>query len=463
MKLLFVLLAGTLFLSNRMYAQTENFDIATFTVPQGWQRTDSTGIVSFHDARTDNGLTSFCQINLHVSRKSSGNATKDFTTSWNELIVKPTNIKTKPKTQTEKTDDGWTVVSGSVNITTQGITFTCMLITTTGFNKTMSILVQVAGNQYTSIIQSFLQTLSLNAKATPSTPKNVTPPANTPVSNIDQYSFTAPENWTLQKGNGFVTYRQPLSATGQGCVLTILSPETSSGNLETDVKSIFSQMYPGWSFHHSDSRQYTLAKGYTKQGLAYYMMEADMMRQRGEQWDYETGAAWVIAIGKQIAILSLRHEPIGLYCECKKRYNYIGRLLNTFTIKNTTPSANTITGTSKRIIGSWMISGGGTMGEYIFAANGHYQYIGGYGSTTRVSNDMIEIKSSIFQGDGTYTINGDKLTIKRKGSSTPEILRFRFEQYSQGTTDWKDRIYLLAEKPADGGYSYEACYEKSQH
>jgi hypothetical protein len=168
-------------------------------------------------------------------------------------------------------------------------------------------------------------------------------------------------------------------------------------------------------------------------------------------------------MGNQIAILSLRHEPIGLYCECKKRYNYIGRLLNTFTIKNATLSASNNANTSKRVVGSWMVSGQGSIGEYIFAANGHYQYIGGYGSTTKVSYDMIEIKSSVFQGDGTYTINGDKLTIKRKGSSAPEVLRFRFEQYSPGNSDWKDRIYLLNEKPADGGYSYEVCYEKSQH
>lgn len=286
--------------------------------------------------------------------------------------------------------------------------------------------------------------------------------SNTPHDSMDLYNYMAPENWTMQKGNGFVNYRQPLSATGQGCALTIIAPQPSSGNLETDVTSIFSLMYPGWNFHHSDHRQYILAKGYTKQGLAYYMMEADMMRQKGEQWDYETGAAWVIDMGKQIAILSLRHEPIGLYCECKKKYNYIGRLLNTFTIKNAISSAHNNPNAPKRFIGSWMISGGGAIGEYIFAANGHYQYIGAYGSVNRVSPDMIQIKSSAFQGDGIYTINGDKLTIKRKGSTTPEIYRFRFEQLSQGATGWKDCIYLLNEKPADGGAPYEACYEKRQ-
>lgn len=462
MKKLFVLTISTFF-SILMHAQTQTFDIASFSAPEGWQRTDSTGIISFHDARTSNGLTSFCQISLYSSRKSSGSPAKDFSTSWNELVAKPGKIKTRPQTQTEKTDDGWTVVSGSTNLTMQGVTFTCLLLTTTGFNRTMTIQINVAGQEYTDIIQSFLQSLTLDSKATPSTVKKpAQPAATTSAGSLDQYSFIPPQNWTVQKGNGFVSYRQPLSASGQGCVLTLLSPQPSSGNLENDVKSIFSQMYPGWNFYYTDHRHDDLAKGITKQGLPYYMMEAFMSRPRGEQTDSETGTAWVIDMGKQMAVIALRHEPIGIYCECKKRYNYIGRFLNSFTVKDITAPANTSANTQQRILGSWMVSEGMSVGEYIFAANGHYQYIGGYGSSSAVSSDVIMLKSSAFQGDGTYTVSGDKLIFKRKGSTTPETYRFRFEQFNQGSTGWKDRIYLLNEKPAHGGDPYEACYEKTK-
>jgi hypothetical protein len=166
-------------------------------------------------------------------------------------------------------------------------------------------------------------------------------------------------------------------------------------------------------------------------------------------------------MGNQIAIAALRHEPIGLYCKCKQRYDYWGRFLNTFTIKNSTaPKANTES-TPARLIGSWMIFEGRTIGEYIFAANGHYQYIGAYGNHTKISNDIIESRSSVFQGDGTYTIKGDQLMLKRKGKTTPETYRFRFEKSNQGSTGWKDRIYILDEKPADRGLAYEVCYERS--
>jgi hypothetical protein len=284
--------------------------------------------------------------------------------------------------------------------------------------------------------------------------------SNKIVTGMEQYRYIPPQDWNTKKGNGFITFTQPPS-NGQSCVLTLISPQQSSGNLGTDAQAIFSQMYQGWKFNYDGERQYEFIKGRTKQGLEYCMMEASMVRQRPgeESWDYETGAAVAIGIGKQMAIVALRHEPIGLYCKCRHRYDYWGRFLSSFAVENFSPVLQGNEADTRRIIGSWMFSGQGTIGEYIFAANGRYQYIGGYGSVTQITREMIEIKSSVFDGDGSYTIQGDKISFRKKGQA-PESNPFRFEIRKKGTGTWTDYICIVNEHPPDGGKPYEVCYEK---
>jgi len=221
-------------------------------------------------------------------------------------------------------------------------------------------------------------------------------------------------------------------------------------------------MYPGWRFYYSDARHDDLMKGNTRQGAPYYMMEAYMMKDRpAGGWDYETGTAVVIGNGKQAAILAIRHELTGLNCQCKQRYTTWPRFFSSFTIKNLIPQKEIDTNPT-RFIGSWMVSGGRSIGEYIFAANGRFQYLGGYGSYSRISNEWIELKTSAWQGDGSYTIQGDHLIFKRKGETKGDEYRFRFESINRGSTGWKDRLCLLNEHPRDNGPAYETCYEKTE-
>src|ERR1051325_10138977 len=116
MKKKFWFAANCILLTTLLFAQTEKFDIASFVPPPGWQRLDSNGKLVFLNSKTANGLTSFCQILLYPSHTTAGNATKDFTNEWNDRIVKATGYKNKPRTETQKSPDGWNVVTGYANI-----------------------------------------------------------------------------------------------------------------------------------------------------------------------------------------------------------------------------------------------------------------------------------------------------------------------------------------------------------
>lgn len=275
-----------------------------------------------------------------------------------------------------------------------------------------------------------------------------------------KYQFTAPDKWYKQQTKDAI-YLSQTQNIQEGCTITILPPQPSSGNLETDAKNIFNLMYPGWQYRQTGEKQYDLSKGFTSQGLEYCMLEAPMhkMRPDGYYYDYEDGSAWVIGAGNQVVIIAGRHNRL-VACNCYHYYDNWRRFFNSFTIKGQ-PVVRRQEDVAKRIVGDWMQMGSGALTEYIFAANGNYQFIGAFGSSsvvTRGNNDYIQIKSSAWKGDGNYTIKGNQLSFKKYGQPQEQVV-FRFEKINHGGTGWKDRLYML-KTDLTTGKPYEVCYEK---
>ena len=288
---------------------------------------------------------------------------------------------------------------------------------------------------------------------------------STPVTgDLKSYNYLSPPNWYKTENKDYVMLSQSPNVR-EGCTLTILAPLPSSGSLEVDAKSIFDQMYPGWKFRYTGEKQYDISKGYTPQGLEYFMMEAPMhkMRPDGYYYDYEDGAVVAIGFGKQVAVIAGRHNRL-LACTCNQDYEKWRRFFNTFNVKNQLPAKGSQEDASKRILGSWMAMGSGALTEYVFAANGNYQFIGAYGSssgTRRDYDEIITIKSSAWQGDGSYAFSANQLLFKRRGDANTEKVPFRFEKVNHGGAGWKDRLYMLKINSGDGK-KYEVCYEKGK-
>jgi hypothetical protein len=193
------------------------------------------------------------------------------------------------------------------------------------------------------------------------------------------------------------------------------------------------------------------------------MIEAGMSKlsSDGTRYDgFEEGAAMVVKAGSQIAIISVRHNSSMMgHNDCQRKYDTWRRFFNSFTVKNA-PIPNQNDNISERIIGKWVMSEAGAIGEYVFAANGNYAFIGALGTTSTSSDyryEYLHIKTYAFEGDGSYTISGNQLTLKKRGTN-PEQVRFRLEKVNKGGMGWNDRLYMLK------SYSYgegEVYYEKS--
>jgi hypothetical protein len=278
-----------------------------------------------------------------------------------------------------------------------------------------------------------------------------------PVITLKDCVFVAPAGWSVQSHKDHLL----LQSMESGCLIVILEPQPSSGDLEQDARAAFELMYRGWDYQKSGEQRLTLSKGRTPQGLEYCMMQATMSTTAADgRYQLEDGAALVINAGAPIVIIGVRHNSsMFAHDRCSKYEGWPG-FFASFTVNNAMPPANRDEDASRRIIGRWAMSESRASGEYIFAANGHYQLTGAIGTSYTTSEhdyDVLHTTTSAFQGDGRYTVSGNRLTLTRRAGRNPEEVSFRFEKVNRGGLGWTDRLYLLT-KDATG--DYEVAYER---
>ncbi len=274
------------------------------------------------------------------------------------------------------------------------------------------------------------------------------------------YEYIPPEGWQIESRPDHVLLRQ--SADPTGCVIQILPRQVSSGDLEQDANAVFDMMYPGWNYQKAGSPRFTLSRGVLPKGLRYFMKEAAMNATSADgRYQLEEGAALVVQAGAQVAIVAVRHRSVLAHNDCLNRYETWRRFFNSFTVRG----AEAVAGAKKervaeRIIGVWSQSGGGAVGDTLFAVNGRYAFVGGLGSSfARSEGDdpFVHIRSHAWSGDGSYEISGRELILRGRGDEEAQRVPFRFEEVNHGGAGWKDRLWLLK---TDRHARTEVCYEK---
>ncbi|HEX2100749.1 MAG TPA: hypothetical protein VHF69_08805 [Candidatus Synoicihabitans sp.] len=276
---------------------------------------------------------------------------------------------------------------------------------------------------------------------------------------LDDYRFIAPDQWQAQRRPDHLLLTQTADLTG--CVIQILPPQPSSGDLQKDVSAVFDLMYAGWQPQRAGVEKFTLSKGILPKGLEFCLLEAGMAQTTADgRYHTEDGAALVIRAGDHIGIVAARHRGLLAHGDCIRKYTTWRRFFNSLAIDRVPLAPNRESGLPERIIGRWSMGEGGASGEYLFAANGHYAFVGALGSST-VTTDFnyryLHIKSYAFEGDGTYALVGADLVLSKHGTRDVERRRLRFEQVNHGGAGWKDRVWMLTR---DRAGEIEVCYQK---
>ena len=443
-------------------AQTETFDIATFIPPQGWQRSDSNGTVLYQDMKSTNGKTSFCFIYLYPSHSGSANAIKNFESEWNYRVVRTTGTKTKPKTQSEKTPDGWTVVTGYTNITQQGVTFTSLLVSASGFGKVMSILVNVAGPEYMTAVQSFLNTVELNAKTVVDNKTNNNQNMNISApGTLADYVFTPPEGWTTTQYPDGIVLNSPGYNTGERCLISLWPMRPAGNKLLNDANSLFIDVFKTYELRSSSTPGSTI-KGISQPGWEYAIVKKSIGKPGG---DYATlfGFVFVAKLGNQLAAISgMSKDPLVSSCFGLMLTDVWPKFFYSLEFKNWKSSEKEQT-LAKRIPGVWMSVTATAADRYVIAPNGRYASAAGAQSYTRLSSTEVLQITDVYFGDGSYAIKGNHMIFKNdnnKDNPLTSLVRLEQESRDDGKT-WVDKLYLLQKSGVDGK-EYEVCYERQQ-
>jgi hypothetical protein len=263
---------------------------------------------------------------------------------------------------------------------------------------------------------------------------------------LDDYEFTPPQGWLVQRKPDHIVTRNPQS----GCLIQILAPRVMSDNLEQVARAVLEQMYAGWQFRKAGKEQYVLSTGILPKGLDYFMMEAEMTKEGGEFGGIQHGAVLIVKAGSQIVIMPVLHASLmSDHRGCWATYATWRRFFNSFTVRNTPIASETEDELSRRIVGRWAMTEGLAVGEYEFAADGTYTSGGTFGSATTLA--VIDGSS-----DGGYALAGDQLIMSRPPGITEQV-RLRFDRVNHGGTGWTDRLYMLKK---DAGGEYEVSYER---
>ncbi|TXH30032.1 MAG: hypothetical protein E6Q96_02460 [Cyclobacteriaceae bacterium] len=173
-------------------AQKTTFDIATYTVAEGWTPELKDFAASY--VKTNNITRSWCRVTIYKSIQSSGHSLTDFNNEWNALIVKSNwGPPTPPQPETE-TEDGWTSHSAASSFTYENKPAYSLLSTITGYGVELSVVVIMNNTEFMKEIEQLLLSLDLKKPDRPIVNTQQSQPSTQP--NV-QNSFTV----TAASGN----------------------------------------------------------------------------------------------------------------------------------------------------------------------------------------------------------------------------------------------------------------------
>ena len=181
-------------------SQTETFDIATYTPPKDWKKTAGNGVVSYTNVNTTTGT--FCVLAMYASTASLGDAQKDFKTEWQDLVVTLHNAEANPKTESQTSGDGWTVVSAAAPIKLEGNDAYSILTVFSGFGKKFSVKTTLNDQTYIEGVDALLKNIKLNKTATATVTQTNIPVATNSNGTKKQFGsviYTIPKGWNVTK------------------------------------------------------------------------------------------------------------------------------------------------------------------------------------------------------------------------------------------------------------------------
>jgi len=205
-------------------AQTQRFDLTTFTPPKAWKKQATENGVQF--TREDAAKGTYCAITLFKAVPATGDAKENYGLAWTSMVKEMVPVSGEPEMLAPATEDGWEVISGHSTFKQEGSKGTVLLVTASGFGKMVNIIILTNTDAYEKNVTSFLESVTLKkpvadteqemAGTNGNTTTTVASPAKTDgftfsTTNFDDgWTSTVQEDWVLTtKGTTRVLIHYP--------------------------------------------------------------------------------------------------------------------------------------------------------------------------------------------------------------------------------------------------------------
>jgi len=155
-----IILTGCLLIfSVCLFAQKESFDLATYSAPKGWKKEKTESSVSF--GKEDAKKGSYCLFILYKSVSSTGNSKNDFDAAWESIVKDMLPEAAAPEVQASSEEDGWEGQTGYAPFEKEELKGIAMLVTMSGYQKMINLLILTNTQDYQAEIESFLASVKL--------------------------------------------------------------------------------------------------------------------------------------------------------------------------------------------------------------------------------------------------------------------------------------------------------------
>ena len=153
-------------------AQKETFDLITYTPPKAWKKQPAESAVQF--SKEDAAKGTYCIITLYKAVPGTASSKENFDLAWASVVKEMVTVSTAPEMQPAATENGWEVQSGYAPFESDGNKGIVILVTSSGFEKMVNIIILTNTDVYEKNVTDFLESINF---------KKQSPVANTPVTN----------------------------------------------------------------------------------------------------------------------------------------------------------------------------------------------------------------------------------------------------------------------------------------
>lgn len=161
MKPLLLFFSSMLFLN--CFGQKQTFDIITYTPPKEWKKENSESAMQF--SKQDDTKGTFCIITLMKSIPGLANSKENFDAAWETVVKEMVKVSAAPEMQPVANEDGWEAQSGYAPFESEGTNGIALLVTSTGYQKMVNILILTNTDVYEKDMTAFLESVSFTKPA----------------------------------------------------------------------------------------------------------------------------------------------------------------------------------------------------------------------------------------------------------------------------------------------------------